>query len=134
MIHSRIKSPSVPLQGMQLKVLERYILTGCIFCAPSGLRQGQGFTPPPEEVRHPRPNESRVLPPPPDVSPYNLALDSLLGVGVYQLRVKACTRIPNTVIFYTAFEECISPPLTKHTGAAPDYDANIRDHYSSSKL
>ena len=38
-------------------------MTGCIFCAPSALRQGQVFKP----QRHPppRPLESRVPPPPP---------------------------------------------------------------------
>ena len=46
MIHSRIESPSVSIQGMYMKVLVRYIGTGCIFCAPSGLRQGQVFDPP----------------------------------------------------------------------------------------
>ena len=46
MIHSRIESPSVLVQGMHMKVLVRYIVTGCIFCAPSGLRQGQVFDPP----------------------------------------------------------------------------------------
>ena len=46
MIHSRIESPSVPVQGMHMKVLVRYIVTGCIFCVASGLRQGQVFDPP----------------------------------------------------------------------------------------
>ena len=46
MIHSRIESPSVPVQCMHMKVLVRYIVTGCIFGAPSGLRQGQVFVPP----------------------------------------------------------------------------------------
>ena len=69
MIHSRIESPSVPVQGIIMhnfmKVLVRYIVTGCIFCAPSGLRQGQVFDPPPPAAPPPRPNESRVPPPPP---------------------------------------------------------------------
>ena len=39
-------NPSVLVQGMHMKVLVRYIVTGCIFCAPSGLRQGQVFDPP----------------------------------------------------------------------------------------
>ena len=67
-IHSRIESPSVPvptnLESMldretlspshrvcKWKFLVRYIVTGCIFCAPSSLRQGQVFTPPPPQ-RH----------------------------------------------------------------------------------
>ena len=36
-IFGRIESPSVLIQGMHMKVLIRYIGTGCIFCAPSGL-------------------------------------------------------------------------------------------------
>ena len=32
------------------KFLVRYIVTGCIFCAPSGLRQGPVLTPPPQGV------------------------------------------------------------------------------------
>ena len=43
MIHSRIESPSAPVQGMHMKVCVRYIVTGCILCALSGLRQGQVF-------------------------------------------------------------------------------------------
>ena len=47
-IHGRIASPSVPVHGMH-RVLVGYIKTGCIFCAPSGLRQGPVFDP----QRHP---------------------------------------------------------------------------------
>ena len=36
---------------MHINVLVRYIGTGCIFCAPSGLRQGQVFDPPPPPVQ-----------------------------------------------------------------------------------
>ena len=43
------------------KFLVRYIVTGCIFCAPSGLRQGQVFTP----SGTPYPVERWVPPPPP---------------------------------------------------------------------
>ena len=63
--YSRIESPSVPVptnlestldretlspslslsQGMHMKVFSKALVTGCIFCAPSGLRQGQVFTP-----------------------------------------------------------------------------------------
>ena len=48
MIHGRIESPSIPVQGMHMKVFSKVyceFVTGCIFCAPSGLRQGQVFTP-----------------------------------------------------------------------------------------
>ena len=50
-------------QGIICKFFVRYIMTGCILCAPSALRQGQVFKP----QRHPppRPLESRVPPPPP---------------------------------------------------------------------
>ena len=70
MIHSRIERPSVPvgLLGMHMKVLVRYIVTGCIFCAPSGLRQGQVFDP----QRHPPPPskwESSAPPPPVGILP-----------------------------------------------------------------
>ena len=40
MIHSRIESPPVPVEGMHMEVLVRYIVTGCIFCAPSGQAPG----------------------------------------------------------------------------------------------
>ena len=43
------------------KFLVRYIVTGCLFCAPSGLRQGQVFTP----RGTPYPFERWVPPPPP---------------------------------------------------------------------
>ena len=62
MIHSRIDSPSVPRYQYRIciwKFLVRYIVTGCIFCAPSGLRQGQVFTPPSKW------ESSAPLPPPP---------------------------------------------------------------------
>ena len=43
---------SLPLTGYAYEsFLARYIVTGWIFCAPSGLRQGQAFTPPPPQ-RH----------------------------------------------------------------------------------
>ena len=35
--HSRIASPSVLVQGMHMNVFVRYIVTGCVFCALSGL-------------------------------------------------------------------------------------------------
>ena len=44
------------------KFLVRYIVTGCIFCAPSGLRQGPVLNPP---AAPPYPVESWVPPPPP---------------------------------------------------------------------
>ena len=62
MIHSTIKSPSVLVQGMHMKVLVRYIVTGCIFCAPSGLKQGQVFDPP---AAPPPPVQIKVESPPP---------------------------------------------------------------------
>ena len=43
----------------------RYIMTGCNFCAPSALRQGQVFKPQRHPRPPPRPLESRVPPPPP---------------------------------------------------------------------
>ena len=51
-------------QGMyMIFFLARYIVTGCIFCAPSALRQGQVFDP----QRHPPPStwKSSAPPPPP---------------------------------------------------------------------
>ena len=65
MIHSRIESPSVPVptnlestldretlspslshsQGMHMKVFSKVYCDRVYFCAPSGLRQGQIFTP-----------------------------------------------------------------------------------------
>ena len=48
-------------QGMHLNVLVRYIVTGCIFRAPSALWQGQVLTPPPPRY----PVEKSSAPPPP---------------------------------------------------------------------
>ena len=62
MIH-RIESPSVPVYRVCIKFLVRYIVTGCICCAPSGLRQGQVFTPPPPTA--PPSNLEVSAPPPP---------------------------------------------------------------------
>ena len=46
--------------------LVRYIVTGCIFRAPSAIWQGQVLTPPPPRQRHPPIQlRSRVPPPPP---------------------------------------------------------------------
>ena len=57
-IHRRINRPSVPVQGIcKWKFLVRY------FCAPSGLRQGQVFTPPPPPW-HPLPVHLRGECPP----------------------------------------------------------------------
>ena len=97
MIHCRIESPSVLIQGMHMKVLVRYIGTACIFCriespsvpntgyayesfskvywdrvyffcAPSGLWQGQSFRPP---AAPPPPVQMKVeCPPPPGLSCY----------------------------------------------------------------
>ena len=76
-IHSKIEIPSVTNEPWInawsrnrvciWKFLVGNIVTGCIFCAPSGLRQGQVFTP----QRHvPSPSIWRCPPPPPglDVS------------------------------------------------------------------
>ena len=81
MIHSRIESPSVPVPtnlestlDRELspshrvciwKFLVRYIVTGCIFCAPSGLRQGQVFHPPQRHV--PATVNMEVPPSPPGI-------------------------------------------------------------------
>ena len=45
--------------------LVRYIVTGVIFGAPSGLTQGQVLTPPPPPAAPPYQVERRVPPPPP---------------------------------------------------------------------
>ena len=45
--------------------LVRYIVTGCIFRAPSALWQGQVLTPPPPQRHPPIQLRSRVPPPPP---------------------------------------------------------------------
>ena len=47
------------------KFLVRYIVTGCNFCAPSGLRQGQVFNPPPPQQHPPTQLRSECPPPPP---------------------------------------------------------------------
>ena len=83
MIQSRIESPSVPVPTNLESTLDRetlspyhrvciwkfvvrYIVTGCIFCAPSGLRQGQVFTPPPPPSgTSPPPSIWKSPPPPP---------------------------------------------------------------------
>ena len=54
----------LPVQGMHMKVLVRHIGTGCIFCAPSGLRQGQVFDPPAAPPPPPSKWESSAPPPP----------------------------------------------------------------------
>ena len=59
--------------------LVRYILTGCIFCAPSGLRQGQVFDP----QRHP-PVHMKVECPPPPPPPESSCHCQRLGVKPFR--------------------------------------------------
>ena len=57
--------------------LVRYIVTGCIFCAPSGLRQGQVFDP----QRHPPPVHMKVeCPPPPPGFAVEFGLQNIVNV------------------------------------------------------
>ena len=57
MIHSRIESPSEPVQGMYMKVFSKVYCDRVYFCAANGLRQGQVFTPPPPAAPPSRPVE-----------------------------------------------------------------------------
>ena len=63
MIHSNyenIESPSVPVQGMHINVFSKVYCDRVYFLCAERFETGSGFHP----QRHPRPNESRVPPPP----------------------------------------------------------------------
>ena len=76
MIHSRMIVRPYQYRVCKLKFLVRYIVTGCIFCAPSGLRQGQVFTLPAASPVHLR----GECPPPPPVFPHRR---TSCGVGTH---------------------------------------------------
>ena len=69
--------------------LVRYIVTGCIFRAPSALWQGQVLTPPPPQ-RHPLSSWEVECPPPPRASDFHLKLS--ITSSCVTIRNTSCRR------------------------------------------